>query len=160
MNKHIRQYIGLFCAVLMYYIIHEGAHLIYALSVGVFRQINFMGLAVRVVFLKCRTPKAQRCASHSGYGTRQTLQIYTIDTNVCGNVLSARDGCGSMGTKPRKGDHKNGRFRTEIGKQIAKSMEKNCDRAGGRRVYLGGSLSGEPLWVEAAWLPSLSGRGN
>lgn len=115
---------------------------------------------MRVVFLKCRTPKAQRCASHSGYGTRHTLQIYTIDTNVCGNVLSACDGCGNMGTKPRKGDHKNGRFRTEIGKQIAKSMEKNRDRAGGRRVYPGGSLSGEPLWVEAAWLPSLSGRGN
>ena len=51
------------------------------------------------------------------------------------------DGCGSMGTKPRKGDHKNGRFRTEIGKQIAKSIEKNRDRAGGRRGYPGGSLS-------------------
>ena len=38
------------------------------------------------------------------------------------------DGCGSMGTKPRKGDHKNGRFRTEIGKQTDKSMEKNRDR--------------------------------
>ena len=38
MNIRIRQYIGLFSAVLMYYIIHEGAHLIYALSVGVFRQ--------------------------------------------------------------------------------------------------------------------------
>ena len=44
MNKRIRQYIGLLSAVLMYYIIHEGAHLIYALSVGAFRKINFMGL--------------------------------------------------------------------------------------------------------------------
>ena len=40
--------IGLFSAVLMYYIIHEGAHLIYALSVGAFRQINFMGLGVQI----------------------------------------------------------------------------------------------------------------
>ena len=32
----------------MYYIIHEGAHLIYALSVGAFRQINFMGLGVQI----------------------------------------------------------------------------------------------------------------
>ena len=70
------------------------------------------------------------------------------------------DGCGSMGTKPRKGDHKNGRFRTEIGKQTANSMEKNRGRAGGRRGYPGGGLSGGPLGVEAAWLPSLSGRGN
>ena len=38
MNIRISKYIGLFSAVLMYYIIHEGAHLIYALSVGVFRQ--------------------------------------------------------------------------------------------------------------------------
>ena len=48
MNKRIRQYIGLLSAVLMYYIIHEGAHLIYALSVGVFRHINFMGLGVQI----------------------------------------------------------------------------------------------------------------
>ena len=48
MNKRICQYIGLFSAVLMYYIIHEGAHLIYALSVGVFRHINFMGLGVQI----------------------------------------------------------------------------------------------------------------
>ena len=48
MNKRIRQYIGLFSAVLMYYITHEGAHLIYALSVGAFRKINFMGLGVQI----------------------------------------------------------------------------------------------------------------
>ena len=48
MNKRIRQYIGLLSAVLMYYIIHEGAHLIYALSVGAFRKINFMGLGVQI----------------------------------------------------------------------------------------------------------------
>lgn len=48
MNKRIRQYIGLLSAVLTYYIIHEGAHLIYALSVGVFRQIDFMGLGVQI----------------------------------------------------------------------------------------------------------------
>ena len=48
MNKRIRQYLGLITAVLIYYLIHEGAHLIYALSIGVFRQINFMGLGVQV----------------------------------------------------------------------------------------------------------------
>ena len=48
MSKRIRQYFGLITAVLAYYLIHEGAHLIYALSIGVFRQINFMGLGVQV----------------------------------------------------------------------------------------------------------------
>ena len=48
MSKGIRQYIGLFSAILTYYLVHEGAHLAYALSVGAFRQINFMGLGVQI----------------------------------------------------------------------------------------------------------------
>lgn len=48
MNKRIRQYIGLFFAIVMYYIVHEGAHLIYALVTGVFKQINFMGLGIQI----------------------------------------------------------------------------------------------------------------
>ena len=44
MSKQIRQYLGLLSAVLVYYLVHEGAHLIFALSIGVFRQINFMGV--------------------------------------------------------------------------------------------------------------------
>lgn len=48
MNKKIRQYLGLLSAVLVYYLVHECAHLIYALSIGVFRQINFMGVGVQV----------------------------------------------------------------------------------------------------------------
>ena len=48
MSKQIRQYLGLLSAVLVYYLVHEGAHLIYALSIGVFRQINFMGVGIQV----------------------------------------------------------------------------------------------------------------
>ena len=48
MKKRIRQYIGLLSAVLTYYAVHEGAHLIYALSNGVFRQINFMGIGMQI----------------------------------------------------------------------------------------------------------------
>ena len=48
MNKRVRQYIGLFSAVFAYYLIHEGAHLIYALVSGVFKQVNFMGLGVQI----------------------------------------------------------------------------------------------------------------
>ena len=36
MNKKRRQYIGLTMAVLMYYFIHGGAHLVVALAQGVF----------------------------------------------------------------------------------------------------------------------------
>ena len=48
MNKRIRQYVGLFSAIAAYYVIHEGAHFLYALSIGVFKQINFMGLGVQI----------------------------------------------------------------------------------------------------------------
>ena len=48
MSKRTRQYIGLLSAVLAYYIIHEGAHLIYALITGVFKQINVMGMGVQI----------------------------------------------------------------------------------------------------------------
>lgn len=48
MDKRVRQYIGLFSAILAYYVIHEGAHLIYALCIGVFKQINFIGLGMQI----------------------------------------------------------------------------------------------------------------
>ena len=48
MNKRIRQYIGLLSAIVAYYLIHEGAHFLYALSLGVFKKINFMGLGIQI----------------------------------------------------------------------------------------------------------------
>ena len=48
MNKRVRQYVGLLAAIIAYYVIHEGAHLLYALSVGAFKQIKIMGLGVQI----------------------------------------------------------------------------------------------------------------
>ena len=48
MSKRGRQYIGLFLAILAYYVIHEGAHFIYALILGTFKKINIIGLGVQV----------------------------------------------------------------------------------------------------------------
>lgn len=59
MNKRIRQYIGLFSAIIAYYIIHEGAHLLYALSIGAFKQINFMGLGVQIDVYRDRMTDTQ-----------------------------------------------------------------------------------------------------
>ncbi len=44
MSKRVRQYIGILAAVVAYYIVHEWAHLLYALSAGAFKKINFIGL--------------------------------------------------------------------------------------------------------------------
>lgn len=48
MSKRIRQYIGIFAAVIAYYIVHEGAHLLAALHYGVFKGIHFMGLGIQI----------------------------------------------------------------------------------------------------------------
>lgn len=48
MSKRGRQYCGLAAAVLCYYLIHEGAHLAYALAKGCFRAIRFMGVGVQI----------------------------------------------------------------------------------------------------------------
>lgn len=43
-SKKARQYAGMMVAVVAYYIVHEGAHLLVALNLGVFKAINFIGL--------------------------------------------------------------------------------------------------------------------
>ncbi len=48
MTKRTRQIIGILAAVVAYYIVHEGAHMLVALCQGVFRQIIFMGLGVQI----------------------------------------------------------------------------------------------------------------
>ena len=48
MNKRVRQYVGLFSAVIAYYLLHEGAHLLYSLSIGAFKQVNLMGLGIQI----------------------------------------------------------------------------------------------------------------
>lgn len=48
MSKRARQYIGLLSAIIAYYVIHEGAHFVYALLIGTFKHINIMGMGVQI----------------------------------------------------------------------------------------------------------------
>ena len=59
MNKKARQYLGLLAAVFAYYLIHEGAHLLYALSTGTFRQINLLGLGIQIDIYRERMTEVQ-----------------------------------------------------------------------------------------------------
>lgn len=59
MSKRLRQYAGILAALAAYYLVHEGAHLLYALSVGAFRQINFMGLGVQIDVYSARITGTQ-----------------------------------------------------------------------------------------------------
>ena len=46
--KRARQYIGILAAVVSYYCIHEGAHLIIAVLLGTFKQIRFLGIGLQI----------------------------------------------------------------------------------------------------------------
>lgn len=47
--KNLRKWFALICAILLYYVIHEGSHLIVALRYGVFKKIKILGLGIQVV---------------------------------------------------------------------------------------------------------------
>lgn len=48
MRKRARQYLGLLAAIFTYYAVHEGAHLLYAVFIGAFRRIRFLGFGVQI----------------------------------------------------------------------------------------------------------------
>ncbi len=49
MSKNSRKWFGLICAILLYYIFHEGSHVIVSLLYGVFEKVKILGLGVQVV---------------------------------------------------------------------------------------------------------------
>ena len=59
MTKRARQYIGIAAAVVAYYIIHEGAHLLYALGIGAFKRINCLQLGIQIDVYAERMTDAQ-----------------------------------------------------------------------------------------------------
>lgn len=59
MSKRIRQYIGILAALAAYYLVHEGAHLLYALAIGAFKQVKLLGLGVQIDVYAERMTDAQ-----------------------------------------------------------------------------------------------------
>ncbi len=57
--KRTKQYIGILIAIVTYYLIHEGAHLIYALWHGAFKGIRLMPLGVQVDVYRDRLTDVQ-----------------------------------------------------------------------------------------------------
>lgn len=49
LSKNSRKWFALICAILLYYVIHEGSHVIAALLYGSFEKIKILGLGVQVV---------------------------------------------------------------------------------------------------------------
>lgn len=59
MSKKARQCIGILFAIVAYYIVHEGAHLIVALVFHAFKRINFMGIGIQIDIYRDRLTNTQ-----------------------------------------------------------------------------------------------------
>jgi len=47
-KRNLRKWTTLIIAVIFYFLIHEGAHWIYAMFIGAFKQISFIGFGIQV----------------------------------------------------------------------------------------------------------------
>jgi hypothetical protein len=47
-KRNLRKWVALAIAVVCYFLIHEGAHWVYAMSAGVFKQINIISIGIQV----------------------------------------------------------------------------------------------------------------
>lgn len=48
-STNLRKWLSIIIAIIMYYIIHEGAHIVVALLYGVLEKVKFLGLGVQIV---------------------------------------------------------------------------------------------------------------
>ena len=88
MNKKTRQYLGLLCAVLAYYAIHEGAHLLYSLGTGTFRQMNVLGFGIQIdVYREQMTDAQLGCFCLAG--AVATVLSAWILTGLTGMIVQA-----------------------------------------------------------------------
>ncbi len=90
MSKRARQYIGILAAVATYYVIHEGAHLVYALTIGVFKQINFMGLGMQIDVYNTEMTDTQM-GLFCLLGAVATFVVGYILVLLCGNICKVKN---------------------------------------------------------------------
>ena len=89
MSKRARQYIGILAAVIAYYLVHEGAQLLYALLTGVYKKINLMGLGVQIDVYTERMTDAQ-LGVFCLVGALATLCASYLLTALAGKICRAR----------------------------------------------------------------------
>ena len=90
MSKRARQYIGIISAIVSYYVVHEGAHLIYALISGSFKKINFMGLGIQIDVFNERMTDIQ-IGIFCLLGTLATLVCGYILVGLTGKICKSRN---------------------------------------------------------------------
>jgi hypothetical protein len=47
-KQNLRKWTSLGCGIVAYFLVHEGTHLLYAVSIGAFKQINIIGFGIQI----------------------------------------------------------------------------------------------------------------
>lgn len=88
MSKRIRQYLGILAAILAYYLVHEGSHLLCAVLMGTFRKIIFQGIGVQIdVYAERMTPG--QLGIFCLVGAAATLLAGYVLVLLCGKICAA-----------------------------------------------------------------------
>ena len=87
--RQMRQYIGILAAAAVYYLVHEGAHLLCAVLLGSFKQIRFMGIGMQIdVYAERMT--SRQMALFCVAGAAATLFAGIVLTALAGRICQAK----------------------------------------------------------------------
>lgn len=90
-SKKTRQYVGIIAALAAYYLIHEGAHAVSAICMGVFQKIRFMGIGMQMVVADEQMSDTQ-LGIFCIVGAVSTLITAWILSLLAGRIATAGDG--------------------------------------------------------------------
>lgn len=88
--SNVRKWLGVIAAMIIYYIIHEGAHIVVALIYGVFEKIKILGLGVQVVTnieLLTNIQKAIFCVA----GSISTLVLFYLLLILTNKIVKSKN---------------------------------------------------------------------
>lgn len=75
MKASLRRCVGLAAAIILYYAVHEGAHLAVAAALGVFERVRMLGLGVQVVISDPAALTPFQFAVFNAAGAAATLAV-------------------------------------------------------------------------------------
>lgn len=52
MKRNTRKWGALIASIILYFVIHEGAHFLYAVRIGAFKQVNFIGPGIQIAIFR------------------------------------------------------------------------------------------------------------
>ena len=75
MTAAVRKTFGLLAGILIYYLIHEGAHLVLAMAFGVFQEVRFLELGVQIAITSREALSDLQFAAFNAAGAGASLAI-------------------------------------------------------------------------------------